>query len=470
MKNRSYKKIIAVILTVSLIFTCVPAEFWKIAYAKEANEDSFITNVSDTNTGNMEREESALKETEVSKNLADYKIVFDQKSFPYTGQPIEPKFKVVNDKDPANVVVVPEYAYDVLYENNINKGMGKVTVRAREYAGYTGSISAEFPIGITNISNASVTLSGTLFRYTGGERKPTVTVSVGGHKLIQGKDYTLHFANCIKPGVATVTVKGIGNFYGSVSKQYRISVSYAKMTTLKQVNHEAVEIGWKKLSNVDGYLIYKSTSPNGGFKCVRNASPKYLKWIDKKLSVAKTYYYKMRSYKLVDGKYYYSPYTKVVEKKIKLLKPSKVKAVTKTYTSAKVYWTRVAEASGYMVYRRAYTEKHYTKVATVKGYKTTSYTQGRLKTGQKYYYKIVAYKYSASNPGYISMTASVIPHVGTVSYDKSRIKRYRTATFLAWHKVAGATGYEIYKYSPTKKDMYMLKIHHIKLLVGMTQR
>ena len=65
---------------------------------------------------------------------------------------------------------------------------------------------------------------------------------------------------------------------------------------------------------------------------------------------------------------------------------SKAKKVT-------LNWKKSANATGYYVYRCDSKAGEYKKVATVKGAKKTTYTDKKgLKKGQKYYYKVVAYK------------------------------------------------------------------------------
>ncbi len=64
------------------------------------------------------------------------------------------------------------------------------------------------------------------FYYTGKAIKPVVTVYDYDHDydipLVSGKDYTLSFKNNTNAGIATVTVKGKGNYSGTQSKDFQI--------------------------------------------------------------------------------------------------------------------------------------------------------------------------------------------------------------------------------------------------------
>ncbi len=68
-----------------------------------------------------------------------------------------------------------------------------------------------------DLSEAVITLDETQFTYSGTEHKPTVIVTVGGKTLTEGKDYTLTFANNVNAGIATVTVRGIGQAAGGIA-------------------------------------------------------------------------------------------------------------------------------------------------------------------------------------------------------------------------------------------------------------
>lgn len=67
--------------------------------------------------------------------------------------------------------------------------------------------------------------------------------------------------------------------------------------------------------DIDGYQIYRSTKKSSGFAKVADISK--TKYVDKKLKSKKTYYYKVRTYKYVDGTPYYGKWSKVVSTKVK---------------------------------------------------------------------------------------------------------------------------------------------------------
>ena len=78
------------------------------------------------------------------------------------------------------------------------------------------------------------------------------------------------------------------------------------------------KLKWKKISNAQGYVVYRATSKNGKYKAVSTIKKgSTVSYTNKKLTSKKTYYYKVRAYRVVNGKKVYSGYSKVKGVKIK---------------------------------------------------------------------------------------------------------------------------------------------------------
>jgi|GEM_PF-2209839 len=73
----------------------------------------------------------------------------------------------------------------------------------------------------------------------------------------------------------------------------------------------------KSVTGATGYEIYKSTKKSSGYKIIKTVKNSSLKYTDKKVKKGKTYYYKVKAYRTVDGKKVYSPFSSVVKKKAK---------------------------------------------------------------------------------------------------------------------------------------------------------
>ena len=80
--------------------------------------------------------------------------------------------------------------------------------------------------------------------------------------------------------------------------------------TVKRVNAKTVKVTWKNISGETGYQISKSTSKSkdGTIKTVKSSSAKSTKITAKK---GNQFYYKVRAYKVVNGKKVYGSWSAV---------------------------------------------------------------------------------------------------------------------------------------------------------------
>jgi len=63
----------------------------------------------------------------------------------------------------------------------------------------------------------------------------------------------------------------------------------------------AVDLQWNALSGVSGYQIQRKTGSGGSWSTVRTASSGYTSWTDNGPVAGRTYYYRICSYKVVNG-------------------------------------------------------------------------------------------------------------------------------------------------------------------------
>lgn len=83
----------------------------------------------------------------------------------------------------------------------------------------------------TPISSATVSLASSSYTYSGSAIQPGVTVTLGAKTLTKGIDYTVAYRDNARCGTATVTVTGIGNYAGTVTKNFTISHNYTSRIT-----------------------------------------------------------------------------------------------------------------------------------------------------------------------------------------------------------------------------------------------
>lgn len=118
--------------------------------------------------------------------------------------------------------------------------------------------------------------------------------------------------------VRTYSLYGTSKVYSNWSNTLytKTSLKPKKPTVTVKSAKKAAKISWKKISGADGYVIYRSTKKNSGYKKVKTITKgSTTSYTNKSLKSKKTYYYKVRTYKKVNGVTIYSSYS--TPKKVK---------------------------------------------------------------------------------------------------------------------------------------------------------
>lgn len=168
----------------------------------------------------------------------------------YTGMEQEQDFTVtLNGKQ-----LIKDQDYRVSYEKNINVGTARLTISG--IGAYSGTLKKTFKIAAYDIKNDEKKMLHGLEKtivceYVKGGCKPEVTLYFGERILISGKDYTVIYKNNNAVAEATsgkapnLTIKGKGNFKGSVSVNFSI-VKRDLAATKFPVNLCVADVGYMK--------------------------------------------------------------------------------------------------------------------------------------------------------------------------------------------------------------------------------
>lgn len=156
----------------------------------------------------------------------------------------------------------------------------------------------------------SVKISATACTYSGGVKTPFVTVKdANGNALHNKTDYIVQYASGRKNvGTYKVIVTLKDNYSGKKTLSFTINPKGTAISSLSK-SKKAFTAKWKKQSaQTSGYQLLYST--NSKFKSrnkyVTVSSYKTTSKTIKKLAAKKKYYVKIRTYKSVSGKKYYS--------------------------------------------------------------------------------------------------------------------------------------------------------------------
>ena len=231
--------------------------------------------------------------------------------------------------------------------------------------------TAEIPaLSRISISKASVTLSTSTYAYDGKAKKPGVTVKLNGKTLKNSTDYTVSYSNNTKVGTAKVTIKGKGNYTGSVSKTYSIKNNFKKATvssistkafTGKNITQSiTVKYNGKTLKNGTDYTVSYSNNKNIGTATVK-----------------------------VAGK---GSYTGTITKTFKI-NPAKqeIQKLTAKSKAFFVDWAQKGSATGYEIQYATNSKFTSAKKVTITNKNTDTKTISKLSGKKKYYVRVRSY-------------------------------------------------------------------------------
>ena len=202
-----------------------------------------------------------------------------------------------------------------------------------------------------------------------------------------------------------------------------------------------IPLTWTKVKHADGYELYRSTSKNGNYQMV--SSTKKTELIEKNLPLNKTYYYKVRAYKLVDNKKVYSAYSQVKSIPLNVDSIGELNLKIVSATSVLVDWNDFSEGTVYEVYEAVGNSGTFVYKGT--GKHSRMIIDG-LEYGMTYSYKVrKVVKQNGKN--YYGPFCSVAK-ITTAKKPMSKLKASVTSKGLvnvSYGKVSGMHGYEIYR-------------------------
>lgn len=293
------------------------------------------------------------------------------------------------------------------------------------------SFTTEAAVSRTDISNCQIALSQESYVYNGMARKPDVTVTYQGKKLVKNTDYVVAYSNNTEAGTAKVTITGMGNYTGFVDKEFTIledghtgtggntgsgdntatgdentttgdnntttgdgnKTTYGKPAQVTGVSAVCagttkIKVSWEKTQNADGYLVYRYDSSRKIWKLIKNVSGSAtISYTDSKLAAGVAYKYRVCAY--VEAANNTGDVSKTVTAATKPAKSS-LKKVTAKQNKIMLKWKKTT-GSGYDITYS--TKKNFSGAKTIKvsGASKTSYTIKKLKSNKTYYVKIRAY-------------------------------------------------------------------------------
>ncbi|MBR0427626.1 MAG: leucine-rich repeat protein [Clostridia bacterium] len=166
-----------------------------------------------------------------------------------------------------------------------------------------------------------------------------------------------------------------------------IKVNKVSGVTNKTQDQKSITIKWDKISDVTGYELEKYDTSKNKYIKVKELTGTSCKVTG--LKVATTYKFRVRAYKIIDGRKYYGNYSDVIKLTTKTKTPtiSKLKAGKKKAT---VKYKKVSGAYGYQI--QYSTNKKFKKGNKSSNTTKLSKTVKKLKSKKKYYVRIRTYR------------------------------------------------------------------------------
>lgn len=166
----------------------------------------------------------------------------------------------------------------------------------------------------------SLKFSDTKFIYDGYNHYPAVTVFDKNKEKIPENCYEVEYPNlCNAVGTHIVKVHFVKKYAGTVTKTFTIVPKKTSLTSLS-TKKKGITVKWKKQSKqTSGYQLQytKDKKFKKGVKTVIIGKNKTVSKKISKLSKNKKYYVRIRTYKKVKGKNYYSSWSKSKSIKVK---------------------------------------------------------------------------------------------------------------------------------------------------------
>lgn len=177
----------------------------------------------------------AVRFTITNNTLISGAIVKKISNQTYTGNAIEPELEVTMKK----AQLVKNTDYTATYVNNIEAGTATVILTG--IGEYAGTKKVTFKIIGTSLKGAVV--SGITDKvYSGTAQEQKITVTLNNKPLTEKTDYELVYSQNTNAGKATVTIKGIKAYSGTVKKTFKITAYDVKENAGSEIGGLGKEI------------------------------------------------------------------------------------------------------------------------------------------------------------------------------------------------------------------------------------
>ncbi len=266
----------------------------------------------------------------------------------------------------------PEY-FDTTYYNN----------KYKKYYALSNYDASDLSL----MSRSVVSLSAKSFTFDGTAKKPSVKVISGsGEVLRNGADYTVSYSGNVNTGSPFVYVTGTSDTADATHRRFYIKPSAASKPSASSTD-SGVTLKWK--ANGGGVTGYSVEVYSGGRWSVAKNTTALSATVDS-LSPVTKYKFRIRAYKDISKRRYYGAYS---GERTVMTKPKRVSGVILGASKKKLTVSyKKVKGSGYIIQYSTKKNMKGAKEIKLSGAKKTSRTIKKLKSGQRYYVRVRAFK------------------------------------------------------------------------------
>ena len=212
----------------------------------------------------------------------------------------------------------------------------------------------------------------------------------GSQQLAKEQDYTVQYESNVNAGTATVTITGIGNYTGTVTKTFLILLGKTTRGDMFNLANN-VKVTWKEVPGAKYYKVYRYgvTDTKESRRIPVIVTTGLVGW-DKEPGLTNGHAYRYTVVASLTGKGDSSGdsnlfYTKFMYR----LKTVVIRSVKNTVPGGVlVTYDKTTSGDSYVLQYSENQDMSNAKTRVIKGAGTTSYTIGGLKKGKTYYISI----------------------------------------------------------------------------------
>ena len=250
----------------------------------------------------------------------------------------------------------------------------------------SGCISANEVIGSKYVSSDNgghgihITSTATVKKVTGNMISKCAGYGIAHYSRLVTVNVTGNMLKSNALGAQKVSGSGKVSYIAEVPPTRTGSVKNAAATV------SSIKLTWSAVSGAAGSVVYRYNSSKGSWDRVKKLSG--TSYTDKKLKAGTTYQYMIRSYKTYQGKELLS-IGRTLSTSTKPANVTNFKCTSKTASSAKLSWSKVTGAAGYIIYRYDSKTKSWTEAGRTTG---ATFNVTSLKSATGYKFGIQAYR------------------------------------------------------------------------------